>query len=204
MRRATPQTRPAERLLASAGLDREASLIVAYLRDTAAQATWERDALASDLGTTTPSTTPELRAGIDRAEGEELRRVATALARAADRAAMASPNAVRRIERPSTSAWEPSTNQPRGSDDERPRRLGLEPEDDAFHPRTDDRWWTETWWNAWFVPERKMIGYFYPVFRHNIGVQFGGVVVYDDRGPSSGRCRCSTTTGTRRSPRASK
>ncbi|MGD9796791.1 MAG: hypothetical protein AB7H43_01485 [Acidimicrobiia bacterium] len=59
---------------------------------------------------------------------------------------------------------------------------GLTPEDDMFHPRTDDRWWTETWWNAWFVPERKMIGYFYPVFRHNIGVQFGGVVVYDDRG----------------------
>ena len=51
-----------------------------------------------------------------------------------------------------------------------------------FHPRTDDRWWTETWWNAWFVPEKKMIGYFYPVFRPNIGVQFGGVVVYDDRG----------------------
>jgi hypothetical protein len=59
---------------------------------------------------------------------------------------------------------------------------GLKPEDDMFHPRTDERWWTETWWNAWFVPDRKMIGYFYPVFRHNIGVQFGGVVVYDDRG----------------------
>jgi hypothetical protein len=59
---------------------------------------------------------------------------------------------------------------------------GLTPEDDMFHARTDDRWWTETWWNAWFVPERKLIGYFYPVFRHNIGVQHGGVVVYDDRG----------------------
>jgi hypothetical protein len=59
---------------------------------------------------------------------------------------------------------------------------GLTPEDDMFHPRTDDRWWTETWWNAWFVPERKLIGYFYPGFRPNIGVQFGGVVVYDDRG----------------------
>ena len=59
---------------------------------------------------------------------------------------------------------------------------GLTPEDDMFHPRNDDRWWTETWWNAWFVPERKIIGYFYPVFRPNIGVQFGGVVVYDGRG----------------------
>src|SRR6202034_3323851 len=59
---------------------------------------------------------------------------------------------------------------------------GLTPEDDMFHPRTEERWWTETWWNAWFVPERKMIGYFYPIFRHNIGAQSGGVVVYDDRG----------------------
>lgn len=59
---------------------------------------------------------------------------------------------------------------------------GLTPEDDMFHPPTSERWWTETWWNAWFVPERKTIGYFYPGFRPNIGVQFGGVVVYDDRG----------------------
>src|ERR1700724_3842782 len=57
---------------------------------------------------------------------------------------------------------------------------GLTAADDAFHPRTDDPWWTETWWNAWFVPDRKMIGYFYPVFRPNLGVQAGGVIVYDD------------------------
>ncbi|MHB8463976.1 MAG: hypothetical protein ACYDH6_05090 [Acidimicrobiales bacterium] len=57
---------------------------------------------------------------------------------------------------------------------------GLTAEDDALHPATDDPWWTETWWNAWFVPERRMIGYFYPVLRPNLGVQAGGVVVYDD------------------------
>ena len=57
---------------------------------------------------------------------------------------------------------------------------GLTPEDDAFHPPSDHAWWTETWWNAWFVPERKMIGYFYPIFRPNLGVQAGGVLVYDD------------------------
>jgi len=57
---------------------------------------------------------------------------------------------------------------------------GLTPEDDAFHPRDDNPWFTETWWNAWMVPERKMLGYFYPVFRPNLGVQAGGVILFDD------------------------
>jgi hypothetical protein len=57
---------------------------------------------------------------------------------------------------------------------------GLTSEDDALHPRTDDPWWTETVWFAWMVPERKLLGYFYPVFRPNLGVQFGGVLVVDD------------------------
>jgi hypothetical protein len=57
---------------------------------------------------------------------------------------------------------------------------GLTPEDDTFHPRNDDPWWTETVWFAWIVPERKLVGYFYPVFRPNLGVQAGGVIVFDD------------------------
>ena len=58
---------------------------------------------------------------------------------------------------------------------------GLVPEDDRFHPpETDDPWWTETVWFAWNVPERNLLGYFYPAFRANIGVQFGGVLVVDD------------------------
>ncbi len=57
---------------------------------------------------------------------------------------------------------------------------GLTPDDDNFHPPTEDRWWTETAWFAWFVPERNLVGYFYPMFRPNIGVQAGGVIVYDD------------------------
>src|SRR6267142_6534282 len=56
---------------------------------------------------------------------------------------------------------------------------GLTPEDDTFHPRNDDPWWTETVWFAWFVPDRKLVGYFYPIFRPNLGVQAGGVIVYD-------------------------
>jgi hypothetical protein len=58
---------------------------------------------------------------------------------------------------------------------------GLVPEDDMFHPpESDDTWWTETVWFAWNVPERNLLGYFYPAFRANIGVQFGGVLVVDD------------------------
>jgi hypothetical protein len=56
----------------------------------------------------------------------------------------------------------------------------LTTDDDTFHERTDDPWWTETVWFAWMVPERKLLGYFYPVFRPNVGVQFGGVLVVDD------------------------
>jgi hypothetical protein len=57
---------------------------------------------------------------------------------------------------------------------------GLIPEDDMFHPpETDDPYWTETVWFSWMVPERKLLGYFYPAFRANIGVQFGGVLVVD-------------------------
>lgn len=51
---------------------------------------------------------------------------------------------------------------------------------DAFHPRGADPWWTETVWFAWMVPERKLVGYFYPVFRPNLGVIAGGVTVFDD------------------------
>jgi hypothetical protein len=56
---------------------------------------------------------------------------------------------------------------------------GWATEDDTFHPMTDDPWWTETIWFAWMVPERNLLGYFYPVFRPNLGVEFGGVIVFD-------------------------
>jgi hypothetical protein len=52
--------------------------------------------------------------------------------------------------------------------------------DDTFHPGNDDPWWTETVWFAWLVPERRMVGYYYPIFRPNLGVQAGGVLVFDD------------------------
>ena len=58
---------------------------------------------------------------------------------------------------------------------------GLLPGDDQFHPpETDDPWWTETVWFSWMVPERNLLGYFYPAFRANMHIQFGGVLVMDD------------------------
>jgi hypothetical protein len=56
----------------------------------------------------------------------------------------------------------------------------LTTDDDTFHPRDGNPWWTETVWFAWMVPERKILGYFYPIFRPNLGIQAGGVLVFDD------------------------
>ena len=60
--------------------------------------------------------------------------------------------------------------------------LVLTTADDTFHPPNDDPWWTETVWFAWMVPERGLLGYFYPVFRPNLGIQAGGVLVFDGSG----------------------
>ena len=46
-------------------------------------------------------------------------------------------------------------------------------------PESDDPWWTETVWFSWMVPERNLLGYWYFVVRPNIGVIFGGVLVFD-------------------------
>jgi hypothetical protein len=62
-----------------------------------------------------------------------------------------------------------------------PDEWGLVVEDDMFHPpATDDPWWTETVWYGWMVPERKILGYFYAVFRANQHIQFGGVLLVDE------------------------
>lgn len=57
---------------------------------------------------------------------------------------------------------------------------GLTTDDDNFHPADDNPWWTETMWFAWMVPERNILGYYYPMFRPNLGIQAGGVLVFDD------------------------
>lgn len=55
---------------------------------------------------------------------------------------------------------------------------GLTESDDELHPvDPGEALWTETVWFAFMVPERGLLGYLYPVFRPNLGIQFGGVVV---------------------------
>ena len=57
------------------------------------------------------------------------------------------------------------------------------PADDSFHaPATDDPFWTETAWFGFSVPERRMSGAVYPLFRPNQGVCSAGVYVWDDSG----------------------
>jgi hypothetical protein len=53
--------------------------------------------------------------------------------------------------------------------------------DDDFHaPAEDDPLWTETAWFGFAVPERRLAGAIYPVFRTNQGVCSSGVYVWDD------------------------
>jgi len=59
---------------------------------------------------------------------------------------------------------------------------GLTEADDNLHPYPkEEPMWTETMWFSWFVPERKLFGYVYPVYRPNLGIHFGGVLVWDDK-----------------------
>jgi len=98
-RRITPATQPADRVLESTELSKESRLVLTYLRETAAQAEWERAAFEEDLESLGLPSRSELLATLDSVPDDKLLNVATVLARAADRAAMVLPNAVRRIER---------------------------------------------------------------------------------------------------------
>lgn len=53
--------------------------------------------------------------------------------------------------------------------------------DDGFHPDPDgNQFWTETCWFAFFVPERRLSGTIYPLFRPNLGICSSGVHLWDD------------------------
>jgi hypothetical protein len=53
--------------------------------------------------------------------------------------------------------------------------------DDGFHPPTDDDpYWTETSWYSFYVPERRLSGALYPLFRRNLGICSTGVHLWDD------------------------
>jgi len=54
--------------------------------------------------------------------------------------------------------------------------------DDSFHFEAlgDDWWGTETSWFSFHHPERKLGGWFYSMFRPNIGTVAGGAWIWDD------------------------
>lgn len=56
------------------------------------------------------------------------------------------------------------------------------PADDHFHFTLmgDDWWATETAWYSFHVPERRLGGWFYSMFRPNIGTVAGGCWIWDD------------------------
>jgi aminoglycoside phosphotransferase (APT) family kinase protein len=91
-------TRPADQLLEAETLSKESRLIVTHLREAAAQAAWERDELVAETRTLLGTEPAWLLEAVDAADAD-LGAVALVLTRAADRAAMALPNAVRRIQR---------------------------------------------------------------------------------------------------------
>ena len=62
-------------------------------------------------------------------------------------------------------------------DDSRTDVLG--PLDDDFHPPDDHRWFHETAWFWFFVPERAVGGWLYNWVRPNVGTSGGGCWVWD-------------------------
>ena len=100
---ATIASRLCERLLDRGEHDHETRIVLAYLRDAALQSRWERRESAADSRHLLGLGPDDLDAHIDTAHIDtahiDLLAVATVLAGDADRAAVALPNAVRRIQR---------------------------------------------------------------------------------------------------------
>lgn len=61
--------------------------------------------------------------------------------------------------------------------------IGLTEADDRFHPHDPtDVAWVETVWFSWIVPESRLVGYVYLIFRPVLATCEGGALVYDDTG----------------------
>ncbi|WP_157219696.1 DUF7064 domain-containing protein [Flavisphingomonas formosensis] len=58
-------------------------------------------------------------------------------------------------------------------------------EDERLHPVGAGDDWFESWWFAFYVPERLLTVYVYPWFRPNLGLCGGGVIAWDERGIES-------------------
>jgi hypothetical protein len=64
--------------------------------------------------------------------------------------------------------------------------MTLSTADDTLHPpANDDLFWTETQWYGFAVPERKLTGWIYPVFRPNQNICAAGIYLWDDTGETS-------------------
>lgn len=58
----------------------------------------------------------------------------------------------------------------------------LVPADDRLHPNDGHRWFTDTWWFWWYVPEARVSVWFYHYVRPTIGTSQGGLWVWDETG----------------------
>jgi aminoglycoside phosphotransferase (APT) family kinase protein len=94
-----PAVRAAERLLDLADLPREAALIAEYLHAALVQQDWEHAQLQQDVRRLLGTDADGIAAAVARATDDDLAPLVEIVARAADRAALASPKAVRRIQR---------------------------------------------------------------------------------------------------------
>lgn len=56
----------------------------------------------------------------------------------------------------------------------------LTPDDDALHPPSPHRWFHETAWFWFHVPERRLGGWLYNWVRPNVGTSGGGCWIWDD------------------------
>jgi hypothetical protein len=64
----------------------------------------------------------------------------------------------------------------------------IRPEDDRFHPRTEDPFWNESSWFTLSVPERRIHGYVYFYFRPNMNLAAGGPLIFDPSGEDIYNC----------------
>jgi hypothetical protein len=61
--------------------------------------------------------------------------------------------------------------------------IALSPADDNLHPPASEHpWWTESFWFAFGIPQHQLMVCVYPWFRPNLGLQCGGVLVWDTSG----------------------
>src|ERR1700739_4580189 len=61
------------------------------------------------------------------------------------------------------------------------------PEDDTYHPASDDPYWTETTWWSLNIPERRMGAWLHAAYHANRGAVTWRVFLWDPAGADPGR-----------------